>query len=142
VKHQAKGEFCALHSVANAIPLPQELYDFIHDKARLFELEGVRVVINEWTGTPCQLHRIKGVQKTDFLAWLRRQVEGIFAVEFNGHCVTWDAASQLIMETDPDFPHPLPITDQTLIALGINVVEKAYRIVPCGGNGRRKRKRG
>ena len=141
VKHQEKDGFCALHSVANAILLPQRLYDFIRDKGCLFELEGVRALINEQTGTPCQLHRIPGVQKTDLLVWLRRQNKGIFVVEFNGHCVTWDAGSQLIIETDPGFPVPISITDQNLAKLGIEVVEKAFRLCESGEAVRRKGKK-
>jgi hypothetical protein len=138
VKHQVKGKFCALLSVANVVDLPSALHDHIRDQGGLFELEGVRAILNEWPGTPCQLHCVKRVQRTDLLAWLLEQTEGVFTVEFNGHCVSWDAARQLILETDPGFPFALWITAETVAALGIKQVEKAYRIVKCGG---KKRKR-
>ena len=46
------GGFCALHSVANAIALPGELYDCLYAEGPLCELEQIRAVINEWNGTP------------------------------------------------------------------------------------------
>jgi hypothetical protein len=138
VKHQAKGELCAVFSVANVVDIPPALYDHIRGKGGLFELEGVRDILNQAKGSPCKLHRVKGVQRTDLLAWLLEQTAGVFTVEFDGHCVSWDAARQLILETDPGFPFALWITPETLAVLGIKQVEKAYRIVKCGG---KKRKR-
>ena len=97
--------------------------------------------LNQTRGSPCKLHHIRNVQRTDLLAWLLEQSEGVFAVEFAGHCVSWDAAGKKILETDPSFPLALPLTRETLAALHIKEVEKAYRIVK-GGSKKRKRKRG
>jgi hypothetical protein len=139
VKHQAKGEFCAVFSVANVVDIPPALYDHIRDEGGLFELEGVRDILNQAKGSPCKLHRVKGVQRSDLLPWLLEQIEGVFTVEFDGHCVSWDAARQLILETDPGFPFALWITPETLAVLGIKQVEKAYRIIKSSGGKKRKR---
>lgn len=140
VEHQVAGGFCALHSVANAVALSRELYGLLYAKGPLCELEQIRAVINEWKGAPCQLHQVK-VENTYLLSWLLQQTEGLFAIEFlcntRYHCVTWDAAKQVILDTDPVFPIPVPVTN--LQELGISAVEKAYRIVPCGDKKRKRR---
>ena len=62
----------------------------------LLELEVVRTILNRTSGSPCELRRIRNVQRTDLLGWLLKQSEGVFAVEFAGHCVSWDAAGKKI----------------------------------------------
>ncbi len=88
VKYQAKDSFCALNSVANAVDLPQALYDAIRAEGRLFPLKGVMSIVNQAKAPPCQLHKIKAVQRTNLRSWLLKQTEGVFAVEFKVHCVT------------------------------------------------------
>ena len=65
-------------------------------------------------------------------------MHGVYAVEYNAHCLTWDAYKQLIMDSDTRFPTPLPINQATLNALQIKRAEKAYEIIPCA---KKKRKR-
>ena len=142
VEHQAADEYCSLNSIANAVPLSEELYKFIQTKGPLFDLEGIRNILNEKKGTPCQLHHIKAVQKTDLFEWLRRQKSGIFAVQFNTHCVTWDAMCARIIETDPRFPRAMHINDTTLNTLGLNSksIEVAFKIVATMTKNPKKRK--
>jgi hypothetical protein len=57
--------------------------------------------------------------------------------------VTWDTAKQIIMDTDPRLPLPLPINMETLALLQLKCVEKVYKIiqVPLKKKKERKRKR-
>ena len=64
----------------------------------------------------------------------------MFAVEYNGHCVTWDAARKTILDTDPICPDVLPINVNTLEELGIKCVEKAYQIFPKEVKGKKPRR--
>jgi hypothetical protein len=129
-KYQVSKEFCAVNSVANLIDLPKVLYDHITKQGKMLELEKVRNIINGWKSTPCQLHRIKGVENTHLLAWLLQQKQGKFAVEFDGHCISWNAEKNYILETDPSYGQgALEITDQLLVALDIKKLERVFRIV-------------
>jgi hypothetical protein len=75
------------------------------------------------------------------LGWLLKQVSGIFVVEYNGHCVTWDCEKRLIMDTDKRFPCPLAIDEETLTLLGIERLEKVYKIIPRQQKNKKGRKR-
>ena len=121
--------FCALHSVANAVDLDKPVFDEIYSKGPIFRLEDVVAIVNN-RKTKQELRKVKGVPKTLLLNYLCAQKEGIFALEFEGHCVTWDANNQLILETDPCVTFAVPIMDDSLNVLGITKtsVEKAYRI--------------
>ena len=67
-------------------------------------------ILNKLQGTPCQLHVVKGLG-SDLLAWMREEASGVFAVEFDGHCVTWDAQKKTISDRCTTVSsHPIPIT--------------------------------
>ena len=129
--NQKTGKLCALNSVANVVRLPQALYEeLIKDDP---PLEQVTHLIN--AAGVAQFRKPKdaagkGIENTDLLDWMRCQDTGVFAVEYDGHCVTWDAAKQTILDTDPLFPNALPINEDTLTRLKIKCVEKAYEIFP------------
>ena len=129
-EYQVTGGFCALNAVANLFKLPLDMYQSIVSLGPLTDLRTVRNVINGYKKTPCKLHRIKGVNNVQLLPWLRAQTTGKYAVEFGHHCVSWDAAEQVIFETDPTFGNSgLAITDALLDALRIKKVECAFRVV-------------
>ena len=89
-----------------------------------------------------QFRKPEGVEHTTLLGWMMLQTNGLYAVEYYTHCVTWYANQQLIMDSDPRFPKPLPINQETLDALHIKRVEKVYQITPgCAKKDKKKRKR-
>ena len=51
-------------------------------------------------------HRIKGVENTNLLEWVLQQKQGKFAVEFDGHCISWNTENNYILETDPSYEAP------------------------------------
>ena len=110
-------------------------------KGELLQLEDLMNEINTSEGTPCQLHKIHGVDRTKLLAWLQLQSEGVFVVEFDGHCISWDAKRKLLLDTDPLFPHPLSLTADNMALFGITQVEKAFQIVRTGSANPKKRNR-
>jgi hypothetical protein len=128
-EYQVTGGFCALNAVANLFKLPLDMYQSIVSLGPLTDLRTVRNVINGYKKTPCKLHRIKGVNNVQLLPWLRAQTTGKYAVEFGHHCVSWDAAEQVIFETDPTFGNRgLAITDALLDALRIKKAECVFRV--------------
>ena len=135
---QDKTGYCSLNSVHNLVPFGDELYKFIHSKGRFFQLESIRTILNNLKRTPCQLYKLKH-GGGDILKYLLSQTEGKFVVEFNGHCVSWDASKKIIIPTDSRFPHTMEITTPNLITLGISRVDMGFRVVACNQN-KRKRK--
>jgi len=119
----------AINSVANAVSIPRVLYDAIAaDDPSLEE------VCHLLSARGLQFRKPKGIDNKALLGWMKRQTTGVFIVEFYplecyGHCATWDAANQLILETDPRFPNPLPICDDTLALLDIMGLEKVFEIM-------------
>ena len=96
----------------------------------MFPLEDVVKLVTNTPETPCHMKKPKGVERHQYFDWLRQQKSGAFAVDVGGHCVTWDAAAQLITDADLHQPEPLKISEDTLRLLGIDRIEKIYRIVP------------
>ena len=66
---------------------------------------------------------------------------GVYAAQIDRHCVTWDAGQQVIMDTDPSEPHPLPINAVTLERLSIDRISKAYEILDPVASTEQKRDR-
>ena len=92
---------------------------------------------------PFMLERAKGVHRTDILDHLAtRQTAGkyLLLTEHGRHCVAVDADRGLIMESDPAFPQPQPLSRAGFDALGVRGVHSCRRVVPEKPS--RKRKRG
>ena len=93
---------------------------------------------------PFVLERLKGVQRTDILDHLAtRQTAGkyLLLTEHGRHCVAVDAGRGLIMESDPAFPRPQPLSRAGFDALGVRGVHSCRRVVPRKAPRSRKRKR-
>ena len=134
VANQKSGSHCALNSVANAIFIPSGLYRelFLIDPP----LEEVVFRLSNKVGNI----RKVSVPATMLLSWLLVQTTGVFAVEFDAHCITWDCSNNVILDTDPKFPNPMPATESTLALMEVSHALKAYR-VSANTKGRRKRLR-
>ena len=67
---------------------------------------------------------------------MREQSEGVFVIIYDAtHVLTWNAADQTILDSDPRFPNPLSINDDNLKLLMPNlIIDMAYRIYPISMN--------
>ena len=142
IAHQTPGTHCALNSVANGIKIPANLY------FSLFSLDpDLEKVIFSLRSVVGHLTKVSQCA-ADLLAWLLIQSDGVFAVEARAHCITWDCSRQLLLDSDPRFPHPLPVTQENVAAMGLSRLTKAYRLDPkllppakLKGNARNSRRR-
>jgi len=127
IMFQVQGRLCALNAVANAMTIPMELYEEI--KKQNPELK--RVVERVRQAGIAHFHKVKEENDKDLQAKMLDQKSGIFAVRFGTHCLTWDANSQVILDTDPEYPHPLPINEQLLKTLKneLGNLTLAYKII-------------
>jgi hypothetical protein len=110
--------------VANGIKVPFELYFPLYSQDP--DLEEVIHALGGRVGYLTKVSQSDG----DLQAWLLRQSQGIFAVEAGNHCFTWDCDRQLLLDTDPRFPHPLQATVASLAIMGCTLVKKAYKLAP------------
>jgi hypothetical protein len=135
ITHQKHGSLCALNSVANGISVPAILYDalFAVDPP----LEQVVNSLNDKVGVLTKV----SVSDTKLMPWLLAQKEGVYAVESDGHCITWDCDRGLLLDTDPRFPSPLPATSASLVCMGFTALLKAYRLDPPPPRVRKRRKK-
>ena len=124
VIHQKPGSHCALNSVANGIYVPAIFYDALYKTDPSLE-----EVVDSLSGKVGRLTKV-GENSQDLLAWLFRQREGVFAVEYGTHCFTWDCDRQLLMDTDPRLPYPLPAIPDAITHMGFSSLTKAYRLWP------------
>jgi hypothetical protein len=133
--HQKHGSHCALNSVANGIGVPAILYDglFAVDPP----LEQVIFSLKDKVGLLTKV----SVSHSELLPWLLAQTTGVYAVESDGHCFTWDCGRCLLLDTDPRFPRPIPATRASLVCMGFTALLKAYCLAPHPPRGRRKRRR-
>ena len=122
---QDLNQFCALNAVYNALlvqslPLPQSTYDDIYSRGALFPLEAVVGLLHD---TICRFAKPKGINNSGLLTWLRTQTQGVYVCEYSGrlagHCVTYDAATGRVIETDPTAGAE---------SLGLVGLEKVYRV--------------
>ena len=81
---------------------------------------------------PFMLERAKGVHRTGIIDYLVGQTAGkyLLLTEHGRHCVAVDADRGLIMETDPAFPRPQPLSRTGFDALGVRGVHSCRRVVP------------
>ena len=133
IKYQEIGGHCALNAVANGINIPPELYHELRSNKPSLEQ-----VVDRLSEHRYQFSKPKGVIEQCLLPWLLQQTTGVFAVKYDAHCCTWDAANQRILDTDPRFPVPLPITAATLTLLQIQRIHKVYQILPMPSKKRAK----
>ena len=92
---------------------------------------------------PFMLERAKGVHRTDIIDYMVGQTAGkyLLLTEHGRHCVAVDADRGLIMESDPAFPQPQPLSRAGFDALGVRGVHSCRRVVPKKARRSRKRKR-
>jgi hypothetical protein len=119
--YQEANKYCAINCAALAFsldgnPLRQDVYDQLKKKDP--PLESVIDMLSQKTNGSHQSRKPKGISNVQLLAWLHQQTLGVYAVEYDGHCVVWDASKKLILDTDPRHRYPLQITDNTLSVLG------------------------
>ena len=123
--------FCALNAIANAIPLSKEWHDRLTVEGNAsFDhlLQVVRV-----KGCPFQLYNVK-IHDLLLLDFLRKQTEGVFIVEIairGRHCLTWNANTNKILESSPQFPFELDITEENIAKLDLvaQSVKRVFRIL-------------
>jgi len=90
------------------------------------------------------LNRVKK-PRSDMLEHLVNQASGKFLLmtEDGTHCIAVDADRRLVMESDPAFPHPQPLSAAGFEALKVQNVHSCRRVVPKKApSSSRKRKRG
>ena len=124
IVHQNRGSHCALNSVANGIRVPAILYDGLF--AVDLPLEQVITSLRDKVGLLTKVC----IRNSKLLVWLLVQKEGVYAVESDCHCFTWDCDRSLVLDTDPRFPNPLPATAASLSCMGFTALLKAYRLTP------------
>ena len=122
IAYQRPDTHCALNSVANGVVIPEKTY------FGLYELDlGLEEVI-ESLNHKAGYFTIIPIHDQDLLAWLLHQRHGVYAVESGTHCFTWDCERQLLLDSDPRFPYPLPATRENTVQMGVTIVTKAYRL--------------
>jgi hypothetical protein len=131
---QAEGKFCATNALALALyiqdsAMPDELYTLMKTKNSTLE-EGIQLLrCNGY-----QTRKPEGIDNTGMLGHLQSEASttagGVYAVQYDAHCVVWDAGEGLIYDTDPRCRHPLVINEEALTLLGIGRIEKAYLLLP------------
>jgi hypothetical protein len=127
VHHQDSVGYCDLNSVRNLVDLSQHIVNTLLSKGPLFSHTELSQSLVNTKGCPIRLDKVKGVQ--DKSQFLQNQKSGQFVVYFNGHCLSWDATNGVVMDTDPQFPLPLPTTKHAIVRLGMENVSLLYRIV-------------
>jgi hypothetical protein len=131
--YQKAGKLGALNAAAIALhllcrPICPQVYSELEEKNPALE-KVVRLLRTKENGG-FQFIKPKGVENTYLLSWLLGQVAGIFCVEYDNHCIVWDANRKLLVDTDPICPCPVTITDENLVMFGIKTVEKVYQALP------------
>ena len=143
-EYQKAGKLCALNAAVIALdllghPICSQLYSELEEKNPA--LEKVVILLRMKENGGFQFIKPKLVENTNLLSWLLEQVAGIFCVEYNIHCIVWDANRKVLMDTDPICPCPVTITDENLAMFGIKTVEKVYQALPKVQKKDKKRKR-
>jgi hypothetical protein len=140
--HRDAGKLCALNCVVNGMltrgmQMSPELYASIAGTDPSLE----EVVNLSHRKCAAEFSKPNGINNDNLLDWLLTQIAGVFGVEYNGHCVTWLAEEQAILDTDPRNNDKLPINENTLARLGISTVEKVYEICEMRPVTSKKRRR-
>ena len=90
---------------------------------------------------PFMLKRVKGVHRTGVVDYLLRQTTGKFLLltVHGRHCIAVDADRGLVMESDPAFPQPQPLSLAGFRALQVENVHSCRRVVRKKASRKRKR---
>jgi hypothetical protein len=136
--YQDTQSLCALNAVANALiqlgaPLSSEQYTTAKlscsEYKGLIPLESVAGKFR--AGGISRFSRLKAQNSLHRFTNLRAQTRGGYVVEDEGHVLSWNCDTQTILDSDPRYPHPLPINDENLKLLFQRpCVELAYRVHP------------
>ena len=134
--YQDVGGYCGLNAVANALiqlncPLSGEQY--ITMRSFYVKSEGIcslQAVLEKLSKIGMQSSKFKGVRSQHLLQKMREQSEGVFVIIYDAtHVLTWNAGDQTILDSDPRFPNPISINDETLKLLMPRLfIDMAYRI--------------
>ena len=92
---------------------------------------------------PFMLQRVKDVEDVALLDHLSRQTTGKFLLltVHGRHCIAVDADRGLVMESDPAFPQPQPLSLAGFRALQVENVHSCRRVVRKKASRKRKRPR-
>ena len=136
--YQETQSSCSLNAIANALiqlgaPLSSEQYTTA--KLSFSEYKGLiplEVVADKFrAGGISRFSRLKAQNSFHRFTSLRTQTRGVYVVEDEGHVLSWNCDTQTILDSDPRYPHPLPINDENLKLLFQRpCVELAYRVHP------------
>ena len=137
--YQETQSSCALNAIANALiqlgtPLSSEQYTTT--KLSCSEYKGL-IPLESVADKICargisQFTRLRGQNSFTRFTNLRALTRGVYVVEDEGHVITWNCETQTILDSDPRYPHPLPINDENLkLLLQRPRIELAYRVHPC-----------
>lgn len=77
-------------------------------------------------GVPYRLSKGKWKKGDTYDRFLARQTTGVYILTHGDHVITWDATTQLIHDTDPKNPRPLPV-GTTGTANALNLKAGQYR---------------
>jgi hypothetical protein len=134
--YQDVGGYCGLNAVANALiqlncPLSGEQYNTM--RSFYVKSEGIcslQAVLEKLSKIGMQSSKFKGVRSQHLLQKMREQSEGVFVIIYDAtHVLTWNAGDQTILDSDPRFPNPISINDETLKLLMPRLfIDMAYRI--------------
>ena len=141
-------QHCVLNSLRNLLgeALPQTCADAIEAMGASISVSNLAKGATRGSSSmrlPFMLQRLKGVQRTPLLDYLARETTSgkyLLMTERGSHCIAVDADRRLVMESDPAFPHPQPLSAAGFEALKVQNVHSCRRVVPKKAPSR-KRKR-
>ena len=137
IQFQTQGRLCALNAIANAITIPTDMYEELKQENPSMEQVVRRVVQAGIAQFPIVRRESGGTLQAKML----EQKSGIFVFRFARHIATWDATSQVILDTDPRNPHPLPINVFLDALKPSEELTKAYEILPTTKDPKTEKKR-
>jgi len=137
IQFQTQGRLCALNAIANAITIPTDMYEELKQENPSMEQVVDRVLQAGIAQFPIVRREYGGTLQAKML----EQKSGIFVFRFARHIATWDATSQVILDTDPRNPHPLPINVFLDALKPSEEITKAYEILPSTKDPKTEKKR-
>jgi hypothetical protein len=146
VFRQDSEEYCAINAVHNILneDHQQEYLDFTKNEPGFTSLTQIAALLDK-PNSRIRLLKVTKVTQEDLISWLvdKNGTDEKYAVSFitqdKVHCVSWNCNTNEIIETDPGYPTAIPITDNSLIELGITSLTGAFRL--CYRKRKREKKR-